>query len=252
MITPDDLKRIAGRERIGLGMIEKDHAITVALAILSRDPLSDVLVFKGGTAIKKMFYPETRFSEDLDFDCPHDISAQLARGIRKPLLTCDEGAEFTGVTVEDARAEHARRLRLRYRDMNGYVTSIKLDLTFVEKPVMKTKRMKVKNLYGIEKIMINTMNITEIMAEKVRALIHTESPRHLYDIWFLLGKRVKPTRRLIDKKLSIYNETFDVNLVKGAVREVERNWRMGLEALLPEVPPLSAVVSRVLKAFSKL
>ena len=36
MITPDDLKRIAGREKVGLGTIEKDHAITVALTVLSK------------------------------------------------------------------------------------------------------------------------------------------------------------------------------------------------------------------------
>ncbi len=53
MITPDSLKRIAGREKIGLRTIEKDHAITVALTVLSRTSFSDTLVFKGGTGIAR-------------------------------------------------------------------------------------------------------------------------------------------------------------------------------------------------------
>lgn len=101
MITPDDLRRIAGRERIGLGIIERDHAITVALMALSKTSFSDELVFKGGTAIKKIFYPEARFSEDLDFDCQRDVAGQLAREVKRPLLAYDEGVRFTGVTAEE-------------------------------------------------------------------------------------------------------------------------------------------------------
>jgi len=252
MVTPDDLRRIAGRERIGLGMIERDHAITVALMVLSKTSLSDKLVFKGGTAIKKVFYPEARFSEDLDFDSQRDVARQLAREIRRPLVAYDEGVKFTGVTVEDVRGEHARRLRLQYRDMNGYPTSIKLDLTFLEKPLMKTKKTEVKNMYDMKKIVVTTMSIKEIMAEKVRALIHVGRPRHLYDIWFLLGKHVKPTRTLINRKLSIYNETFDINSLRNATNDVGRYWETDLKALIPEVPRFNTVQSRVIKVFSKL
>ena len=74
MTSIDELKRIAGREKVGLGVVEKDHAITVALLILSRTELSEAMVFKGGTAIKKMFHPKTRFSEDLDFNCERDVA----------------------------------------------------------------------------------------------------------------------------------------------------------------------------------
>jgi len=252
MITPDDLRRIAGRERIGLGMIERDYAITVALMALSKTSLLDALVFKGGTAIKKMFYPEARFSEDLDFDSQRDVAGQLAREIRRPLIAYDGGVRFTGVRVEGVRGEHARRVRLQYRDMNGYLTSIKLDLAFLEKPVMKTKKIEVKNMYDIKNIMIPTMSIEEIMAEKVRALVHVERPRHLYDLWFLLGKHVKPTRTLINRKLSIYNQTFDIDSLMSATKELERDWETDLQALLPEVPRFATVRSKVIKSFSKL
>jgi hypothetical protein len=77
MTSIDELKRIAGRGKIGVGVIEKDHAITVALLTISKTEFSDLMVFKGGTAIKKIFYAKTRFSEDLDFNCERDIAKEL-------------------------------------------------------------------------------------------------------------------------------------------------------------------------------
>jgi hypothetical protein len=39
-------------------------------------PLRDRLAFKGGTAIKKIYEPDYRFSEDLDFTQLDDVSNQ--------------------------------------------------------------------------------------------------------------------------------------------------------------------------------
>lgn len=100
MITPDDLRRIAGRERIGLGIIERDHAITVALMVLSKTSLSDALIFKGGTAIKKMLYSKARFSEDLDFDCQSDFIRELVhRELARLSFLSDDEKKALGVTA---------------------------------------------------------------------------------------------------------------------------------------------------------
>jgi hypothetical protein len=49
-------------------VVEKDYALSYILAGVSNHPvLKNSLVFKGGTALKKMFFGEYRFSEDLDF-----------------------------------------------------------------------------------------------------------------------------------------------------------------------------------------
>ena len=58
------------RSNAGLQMqvIEKDYLLSWILAGISRVPaLSDSLVFKGGTALKKCYFGDYRFSEDLDF-----------------------------------------------------------------------------------------------------------------------------------------------------------------------------------------
>ncbi len=252
MTSLDELKRISGRERVGLGIIEKDHAITVAVMVLSKTRFSEILVFKGGTAIKKMFYPSARFSEDLDFDCRRDVATELARAIRKPLIENDEGVNFTGVRQEESRADLARRLSLQYLDSNDYPNSIKLDVVFREKPVMRTRKMEVRNFYGISDVIIETMDIREILAEKVRALIHAKKARHLYDIWFLLRKRVRTTRSMVNKKLKIYDDRFAMDSFKSSVSDMEAGWKTDLQALVSELPEFHNVRSYVMDAFSKL
>ncbi|HLB42237.1 MAG: hypothetical protein A3F13_00880 [Gammaproteobacteria bacterium RIFCSPHIGHO2_12_FULL_40_19] len=49
-------------------LVEKDYALSYILAgIAKQQQLSHSLVFKGGTALKKIFFGDYRFSVDLDF-----------------------------------------------------------------------------------------------------------------------------------------------------------------------------------------
>lgn len=49
-------------------VLEKDYAISYLLAVIAQVPLlRDDLVFKGGTCLRKAYFPGYRFSEDLDY-----------------------------------------------------------------------------------------------------------------------------------------------------------------------------------------
>lgn len=46
-------------------VIEKDYALSYILAGIAQQPeLSNSLIFKGGTALKKIYFGDYRFSED--------------------------------------------------------------------------------------------------------------------------------------------------------------------------------------------
>ena len=58
------------RERVGLPweVLERDYIISWVLAGIASVPsLKETLVFKGGTALRKCYFDDYRFSEDLDF-----------------------------------------------------------------------------------------------------------------------------------------------------------------------------------------
>ncbi|MEI7832804.1 MAG: nucleotidyl transferase AbiEii/AbiGii toxin family protein [bacterium] len=62
------LHRAAQTAGSPLQVIEKDYALSYILAgIASHDLLAHALIFKGGTALKKLYFGHYRFSEDLDF-----------------------------------------------------------------------------------------------------------------------------------------------------------------------------------------
>ncbi len=49
-------------------IVEKDYALSYLLAaIKATDGLGEELILKGGTALKKLYFADYRFSEDLDY-----------------------------------------------------------------------------------------------------------------------------------------------------------------------------------------
>ena len=62
------LREAAFRMRVSQMVVEKDYALSYLLAGVAANPdLSGTLIFKGGTALKKLYFGDYRFSEDLDF-----------------------------------------------------------------------------------------------------------------------------------------------------------------------------------------
>jgi hypothetical protein len=59
-------KEHAGR-RIPEAVLERDYCLAWFLVGLSQSKLKELLIFKGGTALKRCHFGDYRFSEDLDF-----------------------------------------------------------------------------------------------------------------------------------------------------------------------------------------
>ena len=71
MLTRAQIQRLAQRHRIGIQAQERDYL--QYLLLFSLYNRSQVLVFKGGTALR-IVYKGNRYSEDLDFNGPAEIS----------------------------------------------------------------------------------------------------------------------------------------------------------------------------------
>lgn len=76
MIQPKEISRMATRYKVRDTQIEKDYVLSWLLFSIARQPLlRKALVFKGGTALKKVWIADYRFSEDLDFTLLDDAIA---------------------------------------------------------------------------------------------------------------------------------------------------------------------------------
>ena len=68
MISQQVIRTIAKKENLPLDMVEKDYVLGWMLYGVSQSPIADKIIFKGGTALSKIYFPlEWRLSEDLDF-----------------------------------------------------------------------------------------------------------------------------------------------------------------------------------------
>ena len=63
-----------GQRRVPEKVLELDYCLAWFLIGLSKTRLREYLIFKGGTALKRCYFPDYRFSEDLDFSLAQDIS----------------------------------------------------------------------------------------------------------------------------------------------------------------------------------
>jgi hypothetical protein len=71
MIKPGELQNKALEVGVRDQQIEKDYILSWILqGIAQHEQLSTSIVFKGGTVLKKVYFDDYRFSEDLDYTLP--------------------------------------------------------------------------------------------------------------------------------------------------------------------------------------
>ncbi|MEE9452084.1 MAG: nucleotidyl transferase AbiEii/AbiGii toxin family protein, partial [Gammaproteobacteria bacterium] len=191
---------------------EKDYVLNWILAGISNQvELSKTWIFKGGTCLKKCFFKDYRFSEDLDFTLIdkshlnnkflqeqfHNISVWIYEqsGIEIP------SSQIRFEIYNNPRGNLSIEGRVSYRgpmQRKGNLSRIKLDLTTDEKIVLKPEERDVYHPYGDtsnDPIIIQSYCLEEIFAEKLRALIERLRPRDLYDVIHLYhDQRWQPNR----------------------------------------------------------
>lgn len=231
-------REIASEEKVPLGTVEKDYAISCALYALSNSGLRDNLVFKGGTAIKKVYYPEARFSEDMDFTVlsigEEDVISKLHH------LFLERAVEIIsfGRAYEERFSKTGRRLRLPFTGPLRYRNSIRIDLSFREDIILETKRQAILHKYGDAlSTELNVLDFTEIIAEKLRALMERGYPRDYYDIWFHIDRIQDKIalRKLTERKCAQLNIEYRPSVIfeESILERVESLWRTQLQHLLP-------------------
>jgi predicted nucleotidyltransferase component of viral defense system len=66
--VPQLIRSVTQKTKVQQYIVEKDYALSYLLAAINHaDGLGENLVLKGGTALKKLYFANYRFSEDLDY-----------------------------------------------------------------------------------------------------------------------------------------------------------------------------------------
>ena len=253
----NDIKRFSGEEKIPVGIIEKDYVLSLMLSLLAKCNIRDKLIFKGGTAIKKMYFSDARFSIDLDFNFNEISIASIQREVTGLIKsTAFNTVEFVKIKNEfESKKEDVYRCMIEYTGpiKHNLNQSVRLDFNGRETLLFDIQEKQILDVYESEMmhVTVPTMDITEMFAEKCRALItrKEQKSKDLFDIHFLLNKGVAVDKILIDRKLDSYRERFTEEYFDRAVHDISSVWKRDLQDLIlhGNVPDINDVVSFVRK-----
>ncbi len=262
MISRADLQRLAKREKLALGTLEKDYIITEVLKVLSQVPtLSEILVFKSGTALRKVYFQDWRYSEDLDFTVKHDMGKEQLR------QALDEWYQWVSLVSQvqlTIRMIHKpdgyARVRTQFVGPLSYPGMIFMDLSFDEplclEPVLKNI-LADPFQHGEQKVL--TYPLEELLAEKIRSLKERGKSRDYYDVWRLLREHTASLnlellgtvllKKLSHKGLVITNVRDFFSQDKNVLN---RYWEKDLGQQIIPLPSLEKVLEELQELLDKL
>ncbi len=255
MIPPGEIARLAHQLGLGDKTIEKDYVLTWALLAIANSPLRDRLAFKGGTALKKIYAPDYRFSEDLDFTLLDDISNEdLTEEIEAlfPWLRHAVNIKLAVRRVETHQTGNPT-LYLNYvGPLRGELSSrfFKVDFTHDELLLFPLVEASLQVPYSDCRGRAETLRVyspEEILAEKLCALLGRTEPRDLYDVHYMLSYRLADAEavsfQLGEKMAHKGVDTAALGDVLARKQSTfKRLWEPRLRGQMPDLPHLDAVI----------
>lgn len=192
MIQPGEIQSIAGKEGVRDTQIEKDYVISWVTNGIGNNPyLSEHLVFKGGTVLKKIYFPEYRFSEDLDFTFQgNDFDLDAINVEFKNLITWVYEESRISLSLKDPTLHKTGNYNFYLYFIGplgglGANKNIKVDISENELICIPPEKKHVINNYSdlkYEKYRIRCYVLGEVIAEKMRSLMQRTTPRDIYDL----------------------------------------------------------------------
>jgi predicted nucleotidyltransferase component of viral defense system len=248
MLTRKQIQLLAQRNGVPLHNEERNYIQTLFLQLLYMQTQN--FIFKGGTCLR-IVYDSNRYSEDLDFNSilgkkeGYTILEKVSQNLDLFGLKC---------FLKDLReSDTGFGVKLSYqgplydgRDVTKGL--VRIDTSLRGEDIEETSTL-IKPVYDdCRPFVIKTATLDHIMAEKVRALIIRKNSRDLYDIWFLLEKGITLNYDLINKKLKLYDRSFDLAIFKEIVLEIEKKWLRDLKPLMGVVPDFNLIKQAILKS----
>ena len=261
------LARRGGR-RIPESILERDYCITWFLVGLSRSNLRDRMAFKGGTALKRCWFGDYRFSEDLDFTLIGEAS--LDSILTELEHVHREVRHASGVTFRFSRVDRKQHGNSHsfYLAYEGPISGIalkevKVDITIREELVRPLVDRVI--LRGYEEYSdlpldakVRAYSLEEIVVEKIVALSDRarNEPRDLYDAWFLTANGYVDLANLfpdIERKIVFRGRSVKTLASDFLEKEkrLQKLWSARLSAQMVDLPPFEDVFRAVSRAMRK-
>jgi predicted nucleotidyltransferase component of viral defense system len=258
MINYFQIQRLASKNGVSEEIIEKDYLIELVLFYLVKDEyLKRSLIFRGGTALKKVYFPEYRFSEDLDFLVEDKENLGECKQRLDKLLTKISSNYPFHLT------EHSETSRDRLQFFISYdvipeikaVKELKVDIlkdrlipTFQRKRILFTYRE-----FEREKTELNTYILESVTSDKICRILDVDNePRDIYDLWYLLKLKLDVAKIKEEFKKRFGYDIYLPNLLGEITKNTyKRNWQVRLEKQISNLPDYEIIIKELEKLIKK-
>lgn len=259
MIGQRELSLLARAGHVSERAQEQDYVLSWLLAARGvRGPAN--LVFKGGTALRRCYFENYRYSQDLDFTLlrpapPNELSATLSSWFS---WVRDGTGIVCGFARDPATEGQGFVAYISYTGPLRGGGTVKFDANSDETIRTPVETCRILSPYSdlTQPPEVAVYSLVEIWAEKVRSLVQRSEPRDLYDISELAGH----DRALPGQGLPVFLQKMEdkglgrhrlVERLNSAETTFARLWEMRLVdqvSPLPEFQETWRRVRRVLRA----
>ena len=247
LIDRRELLSRARERNLNLNIIEKDYVLGWLLFGFSK---IKNLVFKGGTALSKIYFPEIwRLSEDLDFSLIDTDFSLVIQNVEEIIGLIEKKSEIELNLKSKFSNPEYLQLKIQYHAIVGKNWA-KVDITkndLVEKPSFKA----IEKYYSdYPDFRINVESIEEIFCSKIRTVIERKKCRDYFDLWKLsyLSLDLNVVEKIIKEKLKIKGvELREINQIfPSNLQEIlSPYWEREMGRLVSPLPDVETVLKEL-------
>lgn len=251
-------QRLAEREGVPPETIEKDYFIELLLLYLAKDhKLKERLIFRGGTALRKIYFSNYRFSEDLDFLLED----------KEKFEDCTSRFEKT---TERINLDFPYNLRNRFESESDRlqlfisyeiipeiraVKELKIDV-LKEYDIPSTLRKRVLFVYEefkSKKTELRIYTLESFAVDKICRIMDVDNePRDLYDLWYLLKLDLDAVKIKNGFNKKIGYDLYSPNLISAIRNEdYRKNWEIRLTKQIKDLPRYEYIFEELVKLIEK-
>lgn len=208
MILKKEVEQIAEQKGVARGTIDKDWVLGHFLAAIYSEPtLREALIFKGGSCLRKCWFRDYRFSEDLDFtsrkqdfELKHSHVDFICKYVNTYASIATHLESLTPLNFDNKLTGYEAVIKFWGADHpkneappppGRWHTKIKIEIILYEILLFAQVDKKIIHQYSdqisLSSNAVSCYTIEEMLAEKMRSLIQRSytAPRDYYDIWYL-------------------------------------------------------------------
>jgi len=274
--VPQMIRSISRQKNVQQYIIEKDYALSYLLAaIAATEELGENLVLKGGTALKKLYFADYRFSEDLDYSTRvlgpiPQIDSLIQTVVHSMGEMLNERGPFQ-VNYEPLilkqphpGEQKAYLMRVQFPQQRQLLCRLKVEIT-VDEPILTPVETR-PVLHGFPEgfdASVPVYSLAEITAEKLRALLQSKARlrekgwgasrvcRDYYDLWHLLrvpGLKSPDLIPLLAQKCVVREVTYESPndfVSEDLLAVANAEWAQQLLPFVPDAPPAEELLPQL-------